>query len=169
LKKEKKHRRMEKLKILFYLLQALLAHIRSTITLLNSDTTRCTDNRKTQNVFGTNKMVNACRVTAKGFNVFDYDIRATNNGFTHEVASGVTTRKATSVSAIHGSTNIIGDHEDGLFNLYIGDFSITTTTFPKSFVSSSNYTFDLNYIEGTVLIIAVSFVSPFNIEIHITT
>jgi hypothetical protein len=56
-------------------------------------------------------MINACWVSGKGFNVFDYDTRATLNGFTHEVASDhVTTRKGRSVSAIHGSTTIIGDH-----------------------------------------------------------
>jgi hypothetical protein len=56
-------------------------------------------------------MINACNVATKGFNLFDYDTRATNNGFTHEVASGhPTTKRATSVSAIHGSTNIIGDY-----------------------------------------------------------
>jgi hypothetical protein len=77
-------------------------------------------------------MINACAITGKGFNLFDYDTRATNNGFSHEVASGHTTTKyGRSISAIHGSTNIIGDHEDSLFNLYVGAFSITTGTFPK--------------------------------------
>ena len=56
-------------------------------------------------------MINACAVATKGFNAFDYDTRATLNGFTHEVASGhPTTKTGVSVSAIHGSTNIIGDH-----------------------------------------------------------
>ena len=114
-------------------------------------------------------MINACSVTNKGFNAFDYDTRATNNGFTHEVASGhPTTKLGWSVSAIHGSTNIIGDHWDGLFNLYVGDFSITTGTFPKYFVTSNNKMNDLNYIEGTVLIMAVSAAAPLNIEIHDT-
>jgi hypothetical protein len=73
------------------------------------------------------------------------------------------------VSAIHGSTNIIADHEDTLFNLYVGDFSITTGPFPKYFVASNNRMIDINYIEGTVLIMATSHTSPYNIEIHITT
>jgi hypothetical protein len=83
-------------------------------------------------------MISACWVANKGFNLFDYDTRATNNGFTHEVASGhLTTRKAYSVSAIHGSTSIIGDHDDGRMELYVGDFSITTGTFPKFFATST--------------------------------
>jgi hypothetical protein len=116
-------------------------------------------------------MINACYVTGKGFNVFDYDTRSTLNGFTHEVASGhPTTKKAWSVSATHGSTSIIGDHEDALFNLYVGDFSITTGTFPKLFVTSNNWMNDLNYIESTTLIMATSgFNAPRNIEIHDTT
>jgi hypothetical protein len=102
-------------------------------------------------------MVTACWATGKGFNLFDYDTRATNFGFTYEVASGhPTTKKGISVSAIHGSTNIIGDHVDTLFNLYNGDFSITTGTFPKFFVTSNNRMNDLNYIEGTALIIATA-------------
>jgi hypothetical protein len=114
-------------------------------------------------------MINACNVANKGFNVFDYDTRATNNGFTHEVASGhPTAKKGRSVSAIHGSTNIIGDHEDSLFNLYVGDFSITTGTFPKFFVTSNTYMSNLNYIQGNVLIIATSRDAPYNIEIHDT-
>jgi hypothetical protein len=81
------------------------------MTVLNTDTAKCASNWRAQNVFGTNKMLNACNVSGKGFNLFDFDTRATNNGFTHEVASGhVTTRYARSVSAIHGSTKIIGDH-----------------------------------------------------------
>jgi hypothetical protein len=114
-------------------------------------------------------MVNVCYNGGRGFNVFDYDTRATNNGFTHEVASGHSTPKTgVSVSAIHGSTTIIGDHADSLFNLYVGDFSITTGTFPKFFVTSNNWIGDLNYIQGTVLIMATSGPSPFNIEIHDT-
>jgi hypothetical protein len=102
-------------------------------------------------------MISSCWITGKGFNLFDYDTRATLNGFTHEVASGhPTTRKAVSVSAIHGSTIIIGDHQDSLFELYVGDFSITTGTFPKFFVTSNNMMNDINYIEGTVLIIATA-------------
>jgi hypothetical protein len=115
-------------------------------------------------------MINACAVTGKGFNVFDYNTRATNNGFSHEVASGhPTTKKGYSVSAIHGSTSVIGDHDDSRTELYAGDFSITTGTFPKLFVTSSNRMNDMNYIEGTVLIMAISGSSPWNIEIHITT
>jgi hypothetical protein len=72
------------------------------------------------------------------------------------------------VSAIHGSTNIIGDHNDSLFNLYVGDFSITTGTFPKYFVTSNDRMNDLNYIEGTTLVIASAFNTPRNIEIHDT-
>jgi hypothetical protein len=60
-------------------------------------------------------MIIACFVPGKGFHIFDYDTRATLNGFTHKVASGhPTTKKASSVSAIHGSTNIIGDHADSI-------------------------------------------------------
>ena len=104
-----------------------------------------TGNFRTQNVFGTNKMINACWVVGKGFNLFDYDTRATNNGFTHEVASGhATTKRGYSVSSIHGSTTIIGDHNDSLFNLFVGDFSITTGTFPKYFVTSNNAMNDMN-------------------------
>ena len=73
------------------------------------------------------------------------------------------------MSAIHGSTNIIGDHEDSLFNLYVGDFSITTGTFPKYFVSSNTAMNDLNYIEGTMLVMATAYLTPRNIEIHDTT
>jgi hypothetical protein len=102
-------------------------------------------------------MINACNIGTKGFNAFDYDIRATANGFTHQVASGhPTTKKGWSVSAIHGSTNIIGDHDDTLFNLYFGDFSITTGTFLKLFTTSNARINDLNYIEGTALIIATA-------------
>jgi hypothetical protein len=72
------------------------------------------------------------------------------------------------VSAIYGSTNIIGDHFDGRMELYVGDFSITTGTFPKFFVNSNNAMNDLNYIEGTVLVMATSSNTPFNIEIHDT-
>jgi hypothetical protein len=115
-------------------------------------------------------MINSCYATGKGFNAFDYDTRATLNGFTHEVASGHTTAKnGISVSAIHGLTNIIGDHDDSLFNLYVGDFSITTGTFSKSFVTSNNRMNDLNYIEGTVLIMATPNTPPANIEIHDTS
>jgi hypothetical protein len=116
-------------------------------------------------------MINACNVSGKGFLIFDYDLRTNGlNGFTHEVASGhATARKGFSVSAIHGSTNIIGDHTDGLSNLYVGDFSITTGTFPKFFVTFTNPMGDLNYIEGTVLIMATTFIPPSNIVIHITT
>jgi hypothetical protein len=114
-------------------------------------------------------MINACYVAGKGFNLFDYDTRATLNGFTHEVASGhPTTKSGYSVSAIHGSTTIIGDHVDSLFNLYLGDFSITTGTFPKYFVTSNPHMWDLNYIEGTVLVMASSHSPPYNIEIHNT-
>jgi hypothetical protein len=73
------------------------------------------------------------------------------------------------VSAIHGTTNIIGDHEDTLFNLYVGDFSITTGTFPKYFITSNNRMQDINYIEGTMLVMASAWNTPRNIEIHITT
>ena len=102
-------------------------------------------------------MINACDFSGKGFNVFDYDTRATFNGFTHEVASShPTTKSGRSVSAIHGSTNIIVDHDDTFFNLYVGDFSITTGTFPKYFICSNIKMNDLNYIEGTVLIMATA-------------
>jgi hypothetical protein len=115
-------------------------------------------------------MISPCNVPTKGFNIFDYDTRATLNGFTHEVASGhLTTKWARSVSAIHGSTTIIGDHDDSLFELYVGDFSITTGTFPKFFVTSNNGMADLNYIEGTVLVMATAYSTPLNIEIHITS
>jgi hypothetical protein len=116
-------------------------------------------------------MINGCFIAGKGFNVFDYDTRATLNGFTHEVASGhATTKKGYSVSAIHGSTNIIGDHADGRLELYVGEFSITTGTFPKYFFTSNDPMNDLNYIEGTALIMATSgFNTPYNIEIHVTT
>ena len=114
-------------------------------------------------------MICACYDFDKGFYAYDYDTRATNNGFTHEVAPGhPTTKYGFSVSAIHGSTNIIGDHYDSLFNLYVGDFSITTGTFPKYFVTSNNAMNDMNYIEGTVLIMATAFSTPYNIEIHDT-
>jgi hypothetical protein len=115
-------------------------------------------------------MINACANTGKTFNLFDYDTRATNNGFTHEVASGhPTTKNCYSVSAIHGSTNIIGDHDDSRMELYVGDFSITTGTFPKYFVCSIDKMSDMNYIEGTVLIMATSHVGPKNFEIHDTS
>jgi hypothetical protein len=73
------------------------------------------------------------------------------------------------LSAIHGSTNIIGDHDDSLPNIFIGNFSITTGTFPKFLVCTNNRMNDLNYIEGTVLVIATANGPPYNIEIHITT
>jgi hypothetical protein len=114
-------------------------------------------------------MISACNVASYGFYAFDYDTRATNGGYTHELASGhATTKRGFSVSTIHGSTNMIGDHDDTLFNLFIGDFSITTGTFPKFFVSSNDKMSDLNYIEGTVLVMAVSIDSPRNIELHDT-
>jgi hypothetical protein len=115
-------------------------------------------------------MMIACYSSNKGFYIFDYDTRTTNAGFTHEVASGhPTTKYASSVSAIHGSTTIIGDHYDTIFKLYVGDFSITAGTFPKYFVTSSNRMIDMNYIEGTVLVMATSSSNPYNIEIHDTT
>jgi hypothetical protein len=116
-------------------------------------------------------MINPCYVVGKGFNVFDYDLRTNGlNGFTHEVASGhATTKRGRSVSAIHGSTIIIADHEDTFFNLYVGDFSITTGMFSKLFVSSNDLMTDMNYIEGTVLIIATPIYTPFNLEIHDTS
>jgi hypothetical protein len=115
-------------------------------------------------------MINACYVTGKGFNLFDYDTRTTLNGFTHEVASGhATTKEARSVSAIHGSTNIIGDHIDTLFNLFVGDFTITTGTFPKFFVTSNARMGDMNYIEFTALVMATANWPPYKIEIHDTT
>jgi hypothetical protein len=72
------------------------------------------------------------------------------------------------VSAIHGSTSIIADHIDTLLNLYVGDFSITTGTFPKFFVTSNAFMNDMNYIEGTVLVMATPAITPWNIEIHDT-
>ena len=116
-------------------------------------------------------MIVACNIANKGFNLFDYDTRATLNGFTHEVASGhATTKRGISVSAVHGSTNIIGDHADGLPNLFIGDFIITTGTFSKYLISSSNAMGDINYIEGTVLVlVTASWDGPWNIEIHDTS
>jgi hypothetical protein len=115
-------------------------------------------------------MINSCFSSGKGFYIFDYDTRATNNGFKHEVASGFeTTKCALSVSAIHASTNIIGDHYDSIPNIYVADYNQSTGTFPKFFVSSNNYAHDMNYIEGTVLIIATAWNPPYNIEIHITT
>jgi hypothetical protein len=116
-------------------------------------------------------MINSCTIVNFGFHIFDFNTRATLNGFTHEVASGHPTSKfARSVSAIHGSTNIIGDHDDSLARLFVGDFSITTGTFPKFFVTSNNLMNDLNYIEGTVLVIATSALyAPYNIELHVTT
>jgi hypothetical protein len=114
-------------------------------------------------------MISACTVNGKGFNAYDYKTRAINNGFTHEVASShLGAKSAYSVSGIHDSTSIIGDHNDGIFNLFVGDFSISTGTFPKYFIASNIYMNDLNYIEGTVLIIAVAREAPYNIEIHAT-
>ena len=115
-------------------------------------------------------MVSACYENTKGFHIFDYDAIATNAGFQHEVASGhPTTKRGYSISAIHGSTNIIADHNDGLFELYIGDFRITTGAFPKLFVSSNNAMIDLNYIEGTALVMATAGSSPHNVELHDTS
>jgi hypothetical protein len=115
-------------------------------------------------------MINACNVIGKGFHTYDYDTRATLNGFTHEVASGhLGAKNAYSVSGIHGTISIIGDHNDGGYRLYVVDFSITTGTFPKFFVTTSTAMSDLNYIEGTVLIMATARSTPFNIEIHITS
>jgi hypothetical protein len=116
-------------------------------------------------------MISACRNNGNGFYAFDYDTRATSGGYTHEVASGhPTTKNGNSVSAIHGSTNIAADHNDSRFEIYVGDFSITTGAFPKFFVSSKRMINDLNYIEGTVLILTTAgWGGPFNIEIHITT
>jgi hypothetical protein len=72
------------------------------------------------------------------------------------------------VSAIHGTTLIIGSHWDSILNLYVGDFSITTGTFPKYFTNSADMTNDLNYIEATLLVIAsVDYIN--NIEIHDTS
>jgi hypothetical protein len=69
-------------------------------------------------------MIIACNVATKGFVIFDYNTRATANGFTHQVAPGhPTTKKGFTVSAIHGSTNIIGDHDDSRAELYVAAFS----------------------------------------------
>jgi hypothetical protein len=84
-------------------------------------------------------MIVACIVTGKGFHAYNFDTRLTLNGFTHEVASGhLTTKRGYSVSAVHGSTNIAVDHSDSRAEIYVGDFSITTGTFPKLFVTSNN-------------------------------
>jgi hypothetical protein len=72
------------------------------------------------------------------------------------------------VSAIHGSTNIIADHDDIRFELYVGDFTVTTT-FSKLFVTSNNKMEDMNHIEDTVLLMANAGGPPYNVEIHITT
>jgi hypothetical protein len=73
------------------------------------------------------------------------------------------------VSAIHASTSIVGDHWDTRFELYVGDFSITTGIFPKIFVTSNSRMFDLNYFEGTVLVMAsATWTVPYNLEIHDT-
>jgi hypothetical protein len=116
-------------------------------------------------------MISACEVASKGLNLFDYDTRATINGFIHEVASGhATAKKGRSVGPIHGSTTIIADYEDGISRLFLADVSVTTGPFTKYFnTSSTNFMCDLNYIEGTVLVIATSYFGPWNIEIHITT
>jgi hypothetical protein len=53
--------------------------------------------------------------------------------------------------------------------LYITAFSQTTGPFPKLFLTSTNVMVDMNYIEGTVLIMATSGSSPVNIEIHVTS
>jgi hypothetical protein len=37
-------------------------------------------------------MIAACDIATKGFYIYDFDTRATDNGFTHEVASGVATK-----------------------------------------------------------------------------
>jgi hypothetical protein len=70
-------------------------------------------------------LYNLYNISSKGFNVFDYGTRATNNGFTHELASGhPPTRNGYIISAIHRSTTIIGDHDDNRKELCVGDFSI---------------------------------------------
>jgi hypothetical protein len=115
-------------------------------------------------------MVSVCNILTKGFYIFDYDTINTNFGYTYEVAPGhAAIKKARSVSAIHGSINIIGDHEDSLFNLYVGPFSQNTGIFPKFFISSSNLMTDLNYIQSTSLVMAISRFSPSNIELHDTS
>ena len=80
--------------ILFILKVIVKVGYKQTITELSIDTAQCSAYQKTQNVFGTNKMIIACNwPVGKGFNLFDYDTRATNNGFSHEVASGHLTSK----------------------------------------------------------------------------
>jgi hypothetical protein len=137
---------------------------------LNTNSLYCDNIQRSQNIFGTSKILSACWNTNKGFYIFDYETRATNAGLTYELASGhPTTKSGFSVGPIHGSTTIIADHDDNRSELYVGDFSITTGTFPKFFVTTSRYSGDLNYIESTVLIIATGFNAPYSVEIHDTS
>jgi hypothetical protein len=114
-------------------------------------------------------MVNACNISNKGFMIFDYDTRATNAGFSHEVATGEPgPKKGAGVSAIDSTPNIIGDHWDTLYKLFIGAHTITTGTFSKQLVSSNIELPEINYIQRTSLVMAVSWNAPYNVEIHDT-
>jgi hypothetical protein len=84
-------------------------------------------------------MINACNINNFGFYIFDYDTRVTSNGFSHEIATGhLTTKRGFSVSAIHGSTSIIGDYDDSRMELYLAPYTQSTGTFPKYFIPSNN-------------------------------
>jgi hypothetical protein len=99
--------------------------------------------------------------------MYDYTTKGAANGFTHEVAPAYAgTKKGYSVSAIHASTNIIGDHDDSLTNLYFVDSTLTTGTYAKSFITATQFMSDINYIEGTNLVFGVSWTAPRNAEIH---
>jgi hypothetical protein len=82
-------------------------------------------------------MVNLCRINNKGFLIFDYDTRATNSGYTHEVAAAHTPKWAHAISAIHASTSIIADHVDSDNKLFICAYTVTTT-FEKHLIASNN-------------------------------
>jgi hypothetical protein len=100
--------------MLFYCIQTLIATHKSTITVLSTDPSTCANSVRTQNVFGTRYMISTCELLTKGFYIHNYDTRFTLNGYSHEVAPAHATKKSQAVSAVHGSTSIIGDHDDSI-------------------------------------------------------
>jgi hypothetical protein len=102
-------------------------------------------------------MVSACYANNYGFYVFNLDTRTIINGYSHEIAPGHTPKHANTLSSIHGSGNIITDHNDSDSKLFLCDHNVNTGGYTKFFISSNNRLNDLNYIENTSLVIAAHY------------
>jgi hypothetical protein len=122
-----------------------------------------------KNIHNTNKMILACYKSNKAYSVYDYDTRATAYGYIHEIASTHSSKSGWTCSSIHGSPNIIVDHYDSDNKLFIGAYTLTTTDYSKYLLTSNTLMNDINYLEGTSLVIAVAYYNQYNVEIHDST